>query len=57
LSIFSDQSLGWSMWVASILAALGIALIQWTGRDRPRNALLTMLQAFLMTIAIIAPFE
>jgi len=45
------------MWVASILAALGIALIQWTGRDRPRNALLTMLQAFLMTIAIIAPFE
>ncbi len=47
LSTIAAQPVGTSVWIASVLAAIGVALIQWTGRAEPRHMLRTICLALL----------
>ena len=39
-----------SMWLAAGMAAVGVGLIQWTGRGRPRHVLITIVLALLASV-------
>lgn len=39
-----------SMWLAAAMAAVGIGLIQWTGRARPKHVLMTIVISLLASI-------
>lgn len=45
LTLFGLQTLPASVWYGAVLATMGIALIQWTGRGQPRRVALTVLLA------------
>jgi drug/metabolite transporter (DMT)-like permease len=46
LTVFGQQQLPLAVWSAAVLATLGIALIQWTGRGQPKRIGLTILLSF-----------
>lgn len=45
LMLFEREALPPPIWISAGLASLGIALIQWTGRNHPRRLLLTIVLA------------
>lgn len=45
LTVVGGQRLPPALWYAAVLASLGIALIQWTGRHHPRRVLFTVVFA------------
>jgi hypothetical protein len=45
LTLFGLQTLPVSVWYAAVLATMGIALIQWTGRGHPRRVAFTVMLA------------
>jgi len=47
LSTLAKQPVGTAIWVASVAAAIGVGLIQWTGRDQPKHMLFTITLALL----------
>ena len=42
LSVTGSEKPSVSMWFAAGMAALGVGLIQWTGRGRPRHVFVTI---------------
>lgn len=42
LTLFGTDALPGSVWLAALMAATGIAMIQWTGRSDPQRALITI---------------
>lgn len=47
LTLLGQQALPTAVWLAAFMTAIGIALIQWTGRQQPRRVLTTILLAGL----------
>lgn len=45
LTVFDEEELPPTVWLAAILATAGIGLIQWTGRHHPRRVVFTILLA------------
>ena len=56
LTLFVGQELPGVVWCAAVLAALGIAVIQWTGKADARSAVFTILFA-VMAAASFASFD
>lgn len=51
LTVFIGQQLPGSVWIAAILAACGIAVIQWTGQADSRRAVFTILFAVAAAVS------
>ncbi len=45
-----SEILGIAIWIAAAMAALGVGLIQWTGRSRPKHVFVTILLALMASI-------